>query len=153
MSKGLEVYFAKHAWENTTLPDFVGALEDAMKASGDASLGQDFSLTDWCDCWLNTSGINTLEPVVEVENGQLKSLKVKQGMGLKGKNRLRLQKLDVAIYEAAGGGDPVVVRGVVVGDKNELTDIDISQLPGDFQYGGVFVNEGEHACISHAGEV
>ena len=145
MSKGLEVYFAKHAWENTTLPDFVGALEDAMKASGDASLGQDFSLTDWCDCWLNTSGINTLEPVVEVENGQLKSLKVKQGMGLKGKNRLRLQKLDVAIYEAAGGGDPVVVRGVVVGDKNELTDIDISQLPGDFQYGGVFVNEGEHA--------
>ena len=53
-------------------------------------------------------------------------------MKLKGKNRLRLQKLDVAIYEAAGGGDPVVVKGVVVGDKNELTDIDISKLPGDF---------------------
>ena len=132
MSKGLEVYFAKHEWENTTLPDFVGALSDACKAAGDASLGADFDLAEWCDCWLNSSGINTLEPVAEVENGQLKSLKIKQGLGLKGKNRLRLQKLDVAIYEAAGGGDPVVVKGVVVGDKNELTDIDISQLPGDF---------------------
>ena len=60
-------------------------------------------------------------------------------------NRLRLQKLDVSIFDAAGGGDPVVVKGVVVGDKNELTDIDISQLPGDFQYGAVFVNDGEHA--------
>ena len=69
---------------------------------------------------------------MEIEDGQVKSLKIKQGLGLKGKNRLRLQKLDVAIYEAAGGGDPVVVKGVVVGDKNELTDIDISQLPGDF---------------------
>ena len=145
MSKGLEVYFAKHEWGNTTLPDFVGCLEDAYKASGDASLGEDFSLSEWCDCWLNTSGINTLEPVAEIENGQLKSLKVRQGMGLKGKNRLRLQKLDVSIFEAAGGGDPIVVKAVVVSDKDELTDVDISQLPGDFQYGAVFVNEGEHA--------
>ena len=66
-------------------------------------------------------------------------------MGLKGKNRLRVQKLNVSIYEAAGGGEPVVIRNVVVGDKEELTSIDISDLPGDFQFGAVFVNEGEHA--------
>ena len=53
-------------------------------------------------------------------------------MGLKGNNRLRVQKLNVAIYEAAGGGEPIVIRNVVVGDKEELTSIDISDLPGDF---------------------
>ena len=26
-----------------------------------------------------------------------------------------------------------------------MTDVDISSLPGDFQFGAVFVNEGEHA--------
>ena len=102
-------------------------------------------MSEWADAWLNSSGINTLEPVVELENGQLKSLKIKQGLGLKGKNRLRVQKLNVSIYEAAGGGEPVVIRGVVVGDKDELTDVDISELPGDFQFGAAFVNEGEHA--------
>lgn len=31
MSKGLTLYFKKHEWGNTTLPDFVGCLEDAYK--------------------------------------------------------------------------------------------------------------------------
>jgi hypothetical protein len=52
---------------------------------------------------------------------------------LKGKNRLRLQRLNVSIYEAgSGGSEPVVVRGVVISDKEELTDVDISALPQDF---------------------
>ena len=43
-------------------------------------------------------------------------------MGLKGKNRLRMQKINVSIYEAgSGGGDPVVISGVVVSDKEEST--------------------------------
>ena len=146
MSKGLSVYFKKYEWSNTTLPDFVGCLDDAYKQSGDKSLGEDFDLSNWSDVWLNSSGINTLEPVVDVEDGSLKSLKIKQGMGLKGKNRLRMQKLNVAIFEAgASGGDPVIVKEVVISEKEELTEVDISSLPGDFQYGAVFVNEGEHA--------
>ena len=67
-------------------------------------------------------------------------------MGLKGKNKLRMQKLNVAIFEAgASGGDPVLIKEVVIGEKEELTEVDISSLPSDFQYGAVFVNEGEHA--------
>jgi aminopeptidase N len=31
MSKGLAVYFQKHEWGNTTLPDFVKCLEDAYR--------------------------------------------------------------------------------------------------------------------------
>ena len=90
MSAGLHLYFDKHQWGNTTLPDFVSCLSEAYQRSGDTSLGANFNLAEWCDTWLLTSGVNTLEPIVEVENGQLKSLKVKQGLGVRGKNRLRL---------------------------------------------------------------
>ena len=66
MSKGLHAYFEKHAWGNTTLPDFVGCMAEAYKQSGDKSLGADFDLAEWCDTWLNTSGINVLEPILDV---------------------------------------------------------------------------------------
>ena len=72
-------------------------------------------------------------------------MKIKQGMGLKGKNRLRTQKLNVAIYRAGEDSEPVIIQEVVVGDKEELTEVDISSLPVDFQFGAVNVNEGEHA--------
>ena len=69
MSKALHVYFNKHQWGNTTLPDFVKCLADAFRESGDTSMGENFDLTQWCDTWLKTSGVNTLEPIVETENG------------------------------------------------------------------------------------
>jgi len=68
MSKGLKIYFDKHQWKNTQLPDFVGALEEAWKASGNTSMGAEWSLTDWCDTWLKSSGINIIEPVVDLNS-------------------------------------------------------------------------------------
>ena len=139
------MYFKKYEWGNTTLPDFVGCFDEAYKASGDKSLGADFDLVAWSDAWLNSSGVNTLEPILELADGKLKSLKIKQGMGLKGKNRLRTQKLNVALYSAGQDSEPIIIREVVVGEKEELTTVDISALPDDFQFGAVNVNEGEHA--------
>ena len=41
-------------------------------------MGDDFSLTNWCDTWLKSSGVNILEPVIEFNtDGSLKSLKIK----------------------------------------------------------------------------
>ena len=84
------MYFAKHAWKNTTLPDFVSCLAEAYEESGDQSLGPNFNVTQWCDTWLMSSGVNILEPVLEVEDGQVRSLKIRQTLGVRGKNRLRL---------------------------------------------------------------
>ncbi len=47
---GCRDYFARHAWGNTTLPDFLGALERAS--------GRD--LTAWRDEWLLTTGVARL---------------------------------------------------------------------------------------------
>jgi len=80
--------------------DFVDCLEEAFHQSNDKSLGPDFDFKEWCDQWLHSSGINTLEPVLKFSDDgkQLKSFKVKQGLDLRGKNRLRKQKLDIAIF-------------------------------------------------------
>ena len=103
-------------------------------------------MTQWCDSWLKSSGVNILEPILEVDNGQLRSLKIKQGLGLRGKNRLRLQKLNVGIYEAgSASGAPVVIRDVIISQTEEITEVDISSLPQDFQFGAVYLNQDDHA--------
>ncbi len=53
---GCRDYFARHAWGNTTLPDFLGALERAS--------GRD--LAAWRDEWLLTTGVNRLAAELEV---------------------------------------------------------------------------------------
>ncbi|HEV8627132.1 MAG TPA: aminopeptidase N [Acidimicrobiia bacterium] len=47
---GVRNYFARHAWGNTELRDFLGALEEAS--------GRD--LSEWAQQWLETAGVNTL---------------------------------------------------------------------------------------------
>ena len=119
MSKGLKIYFDRHQWGSTQLPDFVGALEEAWQSSGNHSMGSDFNLTNWCDTWLKSSGSNILEPIVELSaDGSLKSLKVKQSNGLRGQNRLRKQKLSIAIYEKAfaKGDIPFVIENIVISE-------------------------------------
>jgi len=53
---GCRDYFARHAWGNTTLADFLAALE---RASGR-------ELSAWRDEWLRTTGVNLLTPDVRV---------------------------------------------------------------------------------------
>ena len=48
---GLKIYFKKHAWKNTELPDFIGALQqgyDENKQEGDS----DLDLIEWGRSWL-----------------------------------------------------------------------------------------------------
>ncbi|WP_114855072.1 aminopeptidase N [Brachybacterium sp. YJGR34] len=52
---GVRSYFAKHAWGNTELADLLVELE--------ATSGRD--LSSWARTWLQTSGVNTLRPVIE----------------------------------------------------------------------------------------
>nr|WP_269328716.1 aminopeptidase N [Kineosporia babensis] len=52
---GLRQYFKTHAWQNTTLKDLLGHLEQTS--------GRD--LDSWSKAWLQTAGVNTLRPVVE----------------------------------------------------------------------------------------
>jgi aminopeptidase N len=66
---GLRAYFAKHAWGNTTLDDLLTELETTS--------GRD--LRSWSTQWLETAGVNTLRPVIEVDDrGLISSAAIEQ---------------------------------------------------------------------------
>lgn len=65
---GIREYFKKHAWGNTELTDLLIELETASGRS----------LKDWTQRWLQTAGVNTLRPEIEIENGKYKSVVVIQ---------------------------------------------------------------------------
>src|SRR5699024_3480433 len=52
---GVRAYFTRHAWGNTELRDLLVELE--------ATSGRD--LHQWSRLWLQTSGVNTLRPLLE----------------------------------------------------------------------------------------
>jgi aminopeptidase N len=54
---GLRIYFRRHAWGNTDLPDLLRALEETS--------GRE--LGSWAKEWLQTAGVNTMRAAFELE--------------------------------------------------------------------------------------
>jgi aminopeptidase N len=91
---GLQKYFAKHAWGNTTLEDLLVELE--------ASSGR--KLDSWVNTWLQTAGVNTLRPSLEIEGDTYKSITIKQETPLvpADSKELRPHRLAVGLYDISG---------------------------------------------------
>jgi len=88
-------------------------------------MGDDFNFLEWCDQWLKTAGVNILEPVVEYnEDFSIKSLSLKQTCDLRGKNRLRKQKLHIALYHG-DDSEPHIIKDVIISDREELNKIEV----------------------------
>ncbi|MFC4000271.1 aminopeptidase N [Prauserella oleivorans] len=110
---GLKVYFRKHAWDNATLGDLLGALEEAS--------GRDLSW--WSAQWLETTGLNSLRPRFEVdENGRFTSFAVLQGGAKPGAGELRTHRVAVGIYDDVDG-KLVRTRRVELDVDGEQTDV------------------------------
>ncbi len=90
---GLRAYFAKHLWGNTTLDDLLVELE--------ATSGRD--LRAWSAQWLETAGVSTLRPLVEVDDrGRIASAVVEQTCA-PGFETLRLHTLRIGLYDVRDG--------------------------------------------------
>jgi aminopeptidase N len=92
--KGLRLYFAQHAFGNTTLKDLIDQLE--------AASGRD--LTPWVATWLRTAGVNTLRPVISLDGDTYKSLAIKQEVPTMpvGSTELRPHRLHVGLFDIQG---------------------------------------------------
>ncbi|MFM1797137.1 MAG: hypothetical protein RL733_918 [Actinomycetota bacterium] len=92
---GLQKYFAKHAFKNTTLQDLLSELE--------ATSGRD--LKPWVSTWLQTAGVNTLRPVIETSGDTYTSIAVQQETPLipAGSNELRPHRMAVGLYDLKDG--------------------------------------------------
>ena len=91
---GLQKYFAKHAWGNTTLNDLLVELESASGRK----------LDSWVNTWLQTAGVNTLRPQLEIAGDTYSSVVISQEVPLvpAGSKELRPHRLAVGLYDISG---------------------------------------------------
>ncbi len=90
---GVRTYFTKHAYGNTSLQDLLVELE--------AASGRD--LTDWSRQWLQTAGVNTLRPLLEVDDdGTISSFAIGQEAPEQWPT-LRPHRVAVGLYDLKDG--------------------------------------------------
>ncbi|GGA76062.1 aminopeptidase N [Pseudoclavibacter endophyticus] len=93
--QGVSTYFRKHGWGNTELRDLLAELEIAS--------GRDLSA--WSRLWLETAGVNTLRPRLEVdERGVITSFAVEQ-TAVEEHPTLRPHRLAIGLFELHDGGE------------------------------------------------
>ncbi|HLF40112.1 MAG TPA: aminopeptidase N [Acidimicrobiia bacterium] len=129
---GVRSYFKRHAWGNTDLPDFLGALEE--------SSGRD--LGPWAEEWLRTTGVNTLRGVFETDaDGRFSSFTIEQEAPPEHPT-LRSHRVAVGLYDRAGGhlGLRERVELDVVGHRTPVAEL-VGRPGADL----VLVNDGDLA--------
>ncbi|MGH3447408.1 MAG: aminopeptidase N, partial [Nocardioidaceae bacterium] len=128
--EGLQKYFQRHAYGNSRLADLLTALEDAS--------GRE--LGSWAKEWLQTSGVNTMRPVFEVDGaGDFTSFVVQQ-TAHPDFPTLRRHRLAIGLYD-------LTEEGLV---RRSGTEIDVSGaetgvpgLIGQHQPDLVLLNDGD----------
>lgn len=106
--KGLQQYFAKHAFKSATLSDLLSELE--------ATSGR--NLKPWSATWLETAGVNTLRPAVETNGDNYVSIGIIQEvptMPIDSKE-LRPHRLAIGLYDLHEG----VIR------RRKLVELDVT---------------------------
>jgi aminopeptidase N len=89
--KGVREYFKTHAYSNTTLQDFIDALQ---KASGK-------DLKSWADTWLRQQGIDSVTPEFSCENGRVSRFALKL-VGPDGQPSPRVHRTLVTFLKSEG---------------------------------------------------
>jgi aminopeptidase N len=117
---GLQKYFTKHAFKNTTLEDLLSELT--------ITSGRD--LKPWVATWLQTAGVNTLRPALEIENDKYKSVAVIQESPTipVGSKELRPHRMAVGLYDLVG--DKIALRKSVELDVAGSKTV-VSELAGE----------------------
>ncbi|HVW79463.1 MAG TPA: aminopeptidase N [Mycobacteriales bacterium] len=108
-------YFARHAYANTTLPDFLSALE--------AASGRDMSA--WAQEWLQTAGVNTLRPSFETDGeGRFTTFAVEQTATAEHPT-LRSHRVRIGLYADSADGLERVnqVEVDVAGARSEVPEL------------------------------
>ncbi len=131
---GLQKYFEKHAWGNTTLSDLLVELE--------ATSGR--SLTKWSATWLETAGVNTLSPVLKVIEGKYETVAILQTAPTIPANssELRPHRLGVGLYDIVDG-EVLLRKGIAVDVVGALTAL--PELNGERIADLLLINDGDLA--------
>ena len=128
---GMRDYFRTHAWGNTTLADFLAALER----------GSGRQLGPWSQAWLETSGVNTLAPQWDIDDGTINSFSIQQ-TAIDDHPTLRPHRTEIAVYDRSDDGP--TLRDAQPVDIDGASTI-IEELSGAPAPAAVFPNHDDHA--------
>jgi aminopeptidase N len=101
---GVRRYFQQHAWGNTTLADFMAALQTQTR--------QD--LTGWTRAWIQTAGLNAVEPVWQCRDGRITSFSLNQ-TAVSGDRLMRPHRTEVGFFGPDAKGNLVLQSKHAVG--------------------------------------
>ncbi|MEI6250594.1 MAG: aminopeptidase N [Actinomycetes bacterium] len=147
----LKVYFAKHAWQNTTLNDLLVELE----ATSGRTLGP------WVETWLKTAGVNTLRPRITLDGEKYAQVVIEQNAPTmpEGSTEIRPHRLAVGLYDIQGSALvrrsshelDVVGSETVVADLAGLPKADVLLINDlDYSYAKIrFDADSLKALVSH----
>jgi aminopeptidase N len=130
--RGLQKYFAKHAYKNTTLSDLLVEME--------ATSGRD--LKAWSATWLETAGVNTLRPSLKVVDGVYTAVGIIQEAPTmpEGSTELRPHRMAIGLYDLRHG---VILRrrSVELDVTGAITQV--PELVGEKVADLVLLNDGD----------
>ena len=130
---GVRAYFAKHAWKNTVLNDLLVELE--------AASGRD--LGDWGKLWLETAGVNTIKPELELDAaGVITSFTLVQ-TAPEDHPTLRPHRLAIGLYSLDAEGRLVRTRRLELDVDGERTEV--PELVGTPHDGLILINDDDLA--------
>lgn len=129
---GLRQYFKDHAYGNTEFGDLLAALE---RSSGR-------ELGSWADEWLQTAGVNTLAPEIELaDDGTYTRLTVVQS-ATEEQPTLRRHRLGIGLYDLV---DERLVRRDYLEVDVEGARTDVAEAVGKRQPDLLLLNDGDLA--------
>jgi len=116
----LQRYFAKHAFKNTTLDDLLIELTQ--------SSGKD--LKPWVSTWLQTAGVNTLQPELEIQADKYQKISIIQSPPKmpKDSTQLRPHRMAIGLYDLVN--EKITLRKSVELDVAGEKTV-VSQLAGE----------------------
>jgi aminopeptidase N len=112
--EAMKAYFARHAFGNTELSDFLRALEETSGRDLDA----------WSKEWLETAGVNTLRPEVSLDGGRYGAFAIRQEAP-EAWPTLRSHRVAVGLYDDRDGRLVRRARAEldVTGERTEVGDL------------------------------
>ncbi len=146
---GVRRYFKKHAYGNTELGDFMGALAEASGRN----------LNQWTKEWLETPGLSRIRSEVVCQSGRIERLSIVQTPPIEFP-QARDQRLKVSLWylDSKGALRPKVVRAVEVREKMDMADLKGQACPElvfanaeDHAYGRLVLDEKSLAAVMKHG--
>jgi len=132
----MQYYFNKHAWGNTTISDFLEALEFCAK---------DFNAAEWSKEWLETSGLNTLQiSLSSDESNKLTKCSIIQTATPENPT-LRKNHLEIVVFDYDKASDALTLRDTFHFEVLAQKETTLKCLIGQPKPSFIFINHDDYA--------